>query len=81
MARLNQQLNNCIRITTAVCNPRQNSVQDKIQSETKSDNFFLTKLFFIRKKFLSEKKILSEFFFFQILFRTEFCLGLPVCFF
>ena len=30
------KLNDCIRNTTAVCHPRQNSVPDKTQPETKS---------------------------------------------
>ena len=31
----NRKFNDCMRNTTAVCNPRQNSVQEKIQSKTK----------------------------------------------
>ena len=61
------QLNDCIQNTTAVCNPRQNSVPDKIQSQTKfsprqiqsktkSENFFLTIFFLLGKIFFSEKQ-------------------------
>ena len=32
----------CIQNTTAVCNPRQNSAQDKIQSEKISEKGFLS---------------------------------------
>ena len=43
-------LNDCIRNTTAVCNPRQNSVRDKIQSLKKSE----------KNTFLSEKKTVQK---------------------
>ena len=71
---LDNKLNDCIRNTTAVCNPRQNprqnSVRGKIQSKTK---------FSLRKIFLLEKKLSENFFsdfqcaFFE-LFRTNQCL-------
>ena len=63
-----KKLNDCIRNATAVCNSRQNSVQDKIQSEKK--NFVRKKI--VGKKFLLEKIILSE----KVCLR--FCLGLTV---
>ena len=45
------QLNDCVRNTTAVCNPRQNSLRDKIQSKTKSSPRQNPKNFLSEKKF------------------------------
>ena len=43
--------NDCIRNTTEVCNHRQNSVRDKIQSEKRSEKkFFWQKKNIVRKK-------------------------------
>ena len=68
------QLNDCIRNTTAVCNPRQNSVQDQIQSETKySLRLYLEKSeknIFCQEKFL-KKNIVRK-------FCLRSCLGFPV---
>ena len=50
------KLTDCIQNTTAVCNPRQNSVSDKHQSETK----------------FSPKKKIQEFFSDKILFQRNF---------
>ena len=58
---LQSKLNDCLRNTTAVCNPRQNSVRGKVQSETKYSlrhNSVQEKI--VRKKNLSEKKIVSK---------------------
>ena len=58
-----KELNDCIRNTTAVCNPIQNSVRDKIQSETKFSPRQNPRIFFYWKIILSEKNL-------------GFCLGL-----
>ena len=64
-----------MRNTTAVCNPRQNSVQDKIRE------FFSNKFFFVRGgEILSEKKFCQKKNSW-ILSWTEFYLGFPVHFF
>ena len=55
------QINDCIQNTTVLCNPRQNSVQDKTQSKTKFIPRQNWKKNFIRKKLLPEKKILRFF--------------------
>ena len=44
------KLNDCIRNTTVVCNPRQNSVRDKIREKN----------FFVRKRFLTEKNSVKK---------------------
>ena len=57
---LQSKLNDCLRNTTAVCNPRQNSVRGKVQSETKSSlrqNSVQEKI--VRKKKTCQKKKLS----------------------
>ena len=55
-ADVSRNSNDWIRNTTAVYNPKQNSVRDKIQSETKfSPRKNLTKMFSIRKIFCQKK--------------------------
>ena len=69
------ELNDCIRNTTAVCNPRkksktkfsprQNSIRDKIQSGKKSEkNIFLSEIKFCQNKLL-EKLVLDVVSYFQ----------------
>ena len=52
-----KELNDCIRNTTAVCNPIQNSVRDKIQSETKFSPRQNPRIFFFIGKLFCQKKI------------------------
>ena len=64
-----EQLNDCIRNTTAACNPRQNSVRDKFSPrQNPRISFFYQKNNFVKKNS-------------QIFSWTEFSLGFPVCFF
>ena len=59
----NQQLNNCIRNTTAVCNPRQNLVRDKFSPRQNSVLDKIQNFFLLEKKFVGKKNL-------------RFCLGL-----
>ena len=74
MLNTSLELNDCIRNTTALCNPRQNSVQDKIQNLVGEKILSEKKL---SKRNLLEKKILTYFSGLNfvsdcILFKTEF---------
>ena len=50
------KLNDCIQNTTTVCNPRENSVWEKIQEFFLEERFFLTKIFLFKKVLFSGNK-------------------------
>ena len=68
-----KKLNNCIQNTNAVCNSWQNSVQDKIQSQKKSENFFFSCISFsFSDNFFSKKIFFWQFCLFVCLFLFGF---------